>query len=343
MKFSVVLSLYNKQAFVRRALESVLCQSYSDFELIVIDDGSTDGSLSVVRGIASNDARVRIISQANAGPGMARNAGVREARYSWVALIDADDAWRSDHLAEIARLISDFPHARIVTTRLQEAHTGDNGHTRMQPAGDVLRRGQVDYFHESALRSDFIHSSSVAIAREVFETVGYFSSHPRGEDQELWARVCLAYPCAASSAATAYYYRGTGGIMEQLWEKNRTERLEPPASLSDLTRAVAYLALRLPSLKSERPQVYVSVAEYINARVTIALRVHLYSGNVHSLFHISSLYLRPFDRRTRYWRAVVRNTPPVFLKGFYRGRQLAKFGYQLSNGVASRIKSVTRS
>lgn len=338
VEFSVVLSLYNKEAFVERALLSVLGQSHQQFEVIIVDDGSTDRSLSVAQGIASVDARVRIISQANAGPGLARNTGIKAARYSWIALIDADDAWRCDHLAEIARLISTFPNARIVTTRLKEAHTGDNQHKQTLPDSLSPWRGEVDYFHESALRSDFIHSSSVAIAREVFETVGYFSPYLRGEDQEFWARVCLEYVCAASAAATAYYYRGTGGIMEQLWEENRTTRREPPISLSELTRAVAYLVPKLDSLRTDQPQMYVSVAKYINARVTIALRVHLYSGDVDNLAQISTLYLRPFDRRTLYWRTVAQNTPKIVLKGFHAGRQLAKFGYHLSSRVVSEIK-----
>ncbi len=303
----------------------------------MIEDGSTDSSLSMVRCIASDDVSVWIISRANAGPGMARNAGVQEARYPWVALIDADDAWRSDH-SVIARLISDFPEARFVTTPLQEAHTGDNGGTQMQPVANVMRCGEINYFRESALRSGFIHSSSVAIAREACETAGYFSPFPRGRGLGVRGSSLPGVPLRCVYCLLLSRNQRDNGAA---WEKNRATRLESPALLSELTRAVAYPVPRLPSIESERPQVHVSIGKYVNAHVTIAPRVHLYSGNVDNLSHISSLYLRPFDRRIRNWRAVVRDMPPVFFKDFYMGRQLAKFDYQLSRRVASRVKSVT--
>src|ERR1700687_1658087 len=97
-KISVVVPLYNKASYIGRCLDSILTQSFSDFEVIVVNDGSTDGSETVVERF--RDARVRIVSQENAGPGSARNRGVRLAHSPLVAFLDGDDAWNEDYLKE---------------------------------------------------------------------------------------------------------------------------------------------------------------------------------------------------------------------------------------------------
>ena len=96
MKISVVIPLYNKQNCIRETLRSVLNQSYTDFEVLVVDDGSTDGSLEVVREFS--DKRLRIIEKPNSGVSATRNAGIAAAANEWIAFLDADDIWTSFHL-----------------------------------------------------------------------------------------------------------------------------------------------------------------------------------------------------------------------------------------------------
>ncbi|MBK8060984.1 MAG: glycosyltransferase family 2 protein [Gemmatimonadetes bacterium] len=93
---SVVVPLYNKEPYVRRALDSIAAQSFADFEVVIVDDGSQDGSAAIAAGYP--DSRFRMIRQANAGPGAARNRGIAEAKGEWIAFLDADDEWLPDYL-----------------------------------------------------------------------------------------------------------------------------------------------------------------------------------------------------------------------------------------------------
>src|SRR5262249_38507394 len=107
VQFSVVVPLYNKARYISRCLDSIRAQTYPDFEIIVVNDGSTDGGESIVRGYG--DARIRLVSQQNAGPGPARNRGIAEARGDWIAMLDSDDEWDPRYLELGVKLLESYP------------------------------------------------------------------------------------------------------------------------------------------------------------------------------------------------------------------------------------------
>lgn len=111
---SVVVPLYNKEPYVLRALESIAAQTVNDLEVIVVDDGSTDNGPGVVEAFA--DPRFRLVRQANAGPGAARNRGLREAGAPYVAFLDADDRWLPEFLADGVAILERYPTAAAVNT-----------------------------------------------------------------------------------------------------------------------------------------------------------------------------------------------------------------------------------
>lgn len=257
--FSVVIPLYNKEKYILRAVESVLSQSFTDFELIIVDDGSIDGSLEVIKSIS--DTRIKIIQQANQGVGSARNKGMAEAKYDWIALLDADDAWSTEHLSELAKIISTFSSVGMVATKPLRINTNLNPPTIDKGTPGNIRL--VDYFLEASKKRSLVCSSSVAISKKAFDSIGGFSDKKRGEDLEYWVKVALDYPVATSDKVTAYYFRGTGGVTETKDEsKQKRQHISSLKDLSPQVKIILERAIENPDILNEN-----GIRRYINRKV----------------------------------------------------------------------------
>jgi len=184
-----VIPLYNGQGCIRRSIQSVLGQTYSDFELLVIDDGSTDGGPEIVR--TFTDSRIRLIQQENAGASVARNRGIAEARSEYVAFLDADDEWDPPFLDAVVHLSVAYPRAGILAT----------GYRKVFPMGPSVeitvaesRALQIDDYFRRLQGGSIVHASAVALPARVFQELGGFQEgYHCGDDQEMWARVALRY------------------------------------------------------------------------------------------------------------------------------------------------------
>jgi len=255
---SVVIPLYNKRAYIRRAVGSVLTQSFSDFELIVIDDGSTDGSHEMLADVS--DPRLKLIRQQNAGEGAARNSGIAAAAADWVALLDADDMWLEDHLQELWSLIARFPDSGLVATGSREVAEGAAWERPIIAPSNIR---QVDYFIEAARRIGVINSSCAAVHRALTQSLGGFGPFRAGADLECWAKLALRGPVAISDRVTSIYFRGTGGVMDTMATAGKTRVL--PARLEDISASVALLtrALRDGGYAAKKA----SIEAYINSRL----------------------------------------------------------------------------
>ena len=117
---SVVIPLYNKEQYIERAVYSVLSQTFQQFEIVIVNDGSTDGSASVIERM--DNPLIRLIHQKNGGVSAARNRGIEEARFEYIAFLDADDEWKENHLEIIAGLISKFPECGVFGTSYYYTH-----------------------------------------------------------------------------------------------------------------------------------------------------------------------------------------------------------------------------
>ena len=201
--FSVVIPLFNKAASIEKCMQSVLNQDFDDFELLVINDGSTDESLQKARQF--DDARIKIITQENAGVSAARNKGVSLADAQWVAFLDADDYWDPHFLSEIKYLQDNFSEADIFATAYSKVKNG-----RLTKVQNHETENFKGYF--SFIRAYSSHwwmpltSSSVVVSKEALKRGGGFPENIKmGEDFLLWVKLILQNQLAFSNQALSYY------------------------------------------------------------------------------------------------------------------------------------------
>jgi glycosyltransferase involved in cell wall biosynthesis len=186
---SIVIPLYNKAATVERAVNSVLTQTVQDFELIIVNNGSTDGGEEIVRRMT--DPRIRLVEQDNQGVSMARNRGIEEAKGEWVSFLDADDEWEPDFLAAVCSLRDRYPDCNVCAT----------AYYRLSPQGqrsDIVLRNIPDtsdfamnnYFEVAATSDPPFCSISIMVRREAIQAIGCFPKGiAQGEDLLTWARL----------------------------------------------------------------------------------------------------------------------------------------------------------
>lgn len=207
--FSIIMPLYNKAPYVHKAVESIVGQTFGDWELWMVDDGSTDGSDEVVKQFC--DPRIHLHLQPNAGVGAARNKGVAlsgeaASRSPFIAFLDADDWWEPTFLEEMAALIDRHPEAGIYGTGY---HIVKNGRRRVAPIGvdEGFAEGEINYFQVYAQTLCMpLTSITVCIPREVFEsTAGFPEGIKLGEDFLLWASIALHHKVVLLNKALANY------------------------------------------------------------------------------------------------------------------------------------------
>ena len=201
--FSVIIPLYNKANYIEKAIQSVLQQTFRDFELIIINDGSTDKSSEKIADL--NDERIRIINQSNAGVSIARNNGVKHSRYSNIAFLDADDWWNEHFLQEMSDLITHFPEAGMYGSSYFVVKNGIKTRAQVGINAD-FRVGYIDYFDVYA-RTFWvpINCSFVVVRKSVFdEEEGFKSGLKFGEDLDLWVRIALKHKVGYINKPLAY-------------------------------------------------------------------------------------------------------------------------------------------
>lgn len=264
-RISVVIPAYNAERFLPRALDSVFAQSEPVHEVIVVDDGSKDGTEQVVR---SYGDRVRYLRQENSGAAVARNRGIREATGNWIAFLDSDDFWYRSKLAcqlsvlrrhdELRWCFCEF-HFRDRERLLKHVYTPGAWQER---ADD----GIVPFF-PAGLAGVNVHTSGLVIAREVFEEVGYFDPElRRGQDLDMWWRIALRYPLIGYCKERVYCFDAdinphgnrynVVGKMRQLSRTLlRARDVSAQAERDYLAFALRHMVLRLCIVRARRMDV----------------------------------------------------------------------------------------
>ena len=204
MRFSVIIPLYNKAPYVAKAIGSVLSQTFTDFELIIVDDGSKDDSAQLAEQAIEGRANCRLIRQGNAGVSMARNNGVAASQGDYLCFLDADDWWDSTFLEKMDGLIRDYPDAGIYGTNYFYVKNG-----RERVCVTTAETGYIDYCKAYAEKLQMpLWTGAVSIPREVFNETGGFKTWLKlGEDFDVWIRIALKHKVAFLNEPVAYYYQ----------------------------------------------------------------------------------------------------------------------------------------
>lgn len=207
-KFSIIVPLYNKAPYVRKALDSIESQTFTDWECIIVDDGSTDNSIAICEEFLSTHytshithKNIRIISQPNSGVAKARNVGVENSYGQFVCFLDADDWWEPTYLEEMSQLIGAYPDAGLYGC---DYYYVKNGKMKIYPKN---AEGYIDYCKVyTDCKAMPIHPNGAIIPRNVFDEIGGFNpSIKMGEDFILFMQIVLKYKVAFLNKQLVYF------------------------------------------------------------------------------------------------------------------------------------------
>ena len=301
MKFSVIIPLYNKAPYVAKAVQSVLSQTLDDYELVIVDDGSTDQSAKIASKAIEGHDNCRMIRQENEGVSMARNNGVAISYGDYLCFLDADDWWNPCFLEEMAGLIAEFPDAGIYGTNYTIVNETKHK-TRIAPivVEPGFEKGYINYCQVYAKTLAMpLTSISVAMPRHVFEATGGFPEGiTLGEDFLLWIRIALKYKVVFLNKPLAFYNQdvdvASRGInnnyspdtfmtffFDQFMDdeaKNQDLKI-----LLDRLRVHTLLYFRLNNLYPERVQTEIAKVDFSNvdAKYKLYYRAPLWAVKIH--------------------------------------------------------------
>ena len=200
--FSVIMPLYNKKDTVLDSVFSVLNQTFSSFELIVVDDGSTDGSAEIVKKL--QDERIYLYQKENEGVSSARNVGIEKATEEYICFLDADDLWEENHLQALQELIEAVPSCGVYATCYRQE--GRDGSYYCPNWGEQRYVVLDDIFQIELRQKPLIHTDSVCIRKRIIQEAGGFVLGERiGEDTSLWYRIAAFYSIAIINQVTTVY------------------------------------------------------------------------------------------------------------------------------------------
>ncbi|MDD4427529.1 MAG: glycosyltransferase family A protein [Paludibacter sp.] len=208
--FSVIIPLYNKASHIEKAILSIVAQTFNNFEMIIIDDGSTDESFSkakeITQSLSSSIKSWRVLTQKNCGVSTTRNTGVKLAKYDYIAFLDADDWWTPDYLESMKLLVEKYPEAGIFASSYYKVKYGKTTPARIG-VDECFQDGLINYFQVYAKTLWMpIWTGATIINKDVFEKLNGFNPMLKlGEDFDLWARIAANYPVAFLNKPLAYY------------------------------------------------------------------------------------------------------------------------------------------
>ncbi len=207
MEFSIIIPLYNKEKYIQRSLDSILKQDFTNFEIVVVDDGSSDNSASVVK--QNNDSRIRLISKKNGGVSSARNRGFKEALGEWLLFLDADDILLPGALSSFHEAIIKYPDIKVIISNFQDVDLNGNitKHSKLNTTKVYENPLKGIWYREFASRpgNTIYHRYVLSIMGGFNESITY------NEDNEFTERILTQYKNVYIPSVTMQYIKTEGG------------------------------------------------------------------------------------------------------------------------------------
>jgi len=208
--FSIIIPLYNKEKYIRRCIISVINQSFINFELIIVDDASSDNSLQIAKNIKDERITIYVRNKRGYGGYAARNFGIKKAKYNYIAFLDADDEWTSEHLLEINNLIKKYPDTRAFSSGWFLKSKNIKKTDSYSLSLDQKKSHKISEFYtEAAKGKSPIYTSVAVFHKTIFADAGYFPDGKckKGGDIELWLRCMQHSELAHTGKITVIYYK----------------------------------------------------------------------------------------------------------------------------------------
>ncbi len=279
---SVIIPTYNRADLISKTVDSVLAQTFSDYEVIVVDDGSQDETQAV---LAKYEKHVRVIIQQNQGAGEARNTGIRTAQGEYLAFLDSDDLWFPNKLAEQMELFARSPNTLWCYS---DAYFFDGMSGNILFLYSRIASPYQGFIPRQLLLCDFIASPTVVIHRAIFEEVGFFRTAPNTEDWDMWLRIAAKFPIAHLPKPLAGYRVHDAMI------SNRDPMILYNNYLATIDRAVAFA-----------PEVYGALRDQATAQSIIRIGrtfANIGQADKARLMFLKAIQLDPWARDAYlYW------------------------------------------
>lgn len=203
--FSIIIPLYNKEKYVLHTLKSVLNQTFGDYEVIVVEDCSTDTSFEVISTFESEKVKI-IKHDFNKGLSATRNTGIKNASSNYIAFLDADDVWKQTYLAELYLLIKSFPGAKLFATNYEELYQNNTVLLPNNNTTNLKEKTIIPDFFEISLAQPLYCPSSFCVEKSVFDTIGFYNENIQfGEDVDFNIRANLSFQLCYSKNALVKY------------------------------------------------------------------------------------------------------------------------------------------
>lgn len=273
VKISVIIPTYNRAKILPRAIKSVLNQSFEDFELIVVDDGSTDKTKEIVQTFQKKDLRVKYIWQKNSGaPARPKNRGIREAKGEYLAFLDDDDEWEKEKLEEQIRLFESQRNLGFVGCDILIIN--ERGERKELKEYKIPKYSPKIFFERLLERNFLLTSSSIMVKKEIFNEIGFFDENLKvADDWDMWLRISKKFPFDFVSKFLIKYYIHQKSItpnldpekeakeLEYIFEKHRKDYAKYPRILSVHLRQLASRYCAIGEMKKGRRN-YINSIKY---------------------------------------------------------------------------------